>query len=279
MKLGALLLVGIWGAVAPSYELASDLTARSAEARRELGAKTGLETVESVFLLISPGGKARGAAASAVTQRVLQAYFNGRFAKRPERAVSVYLFQDATGYERYCQERWSQACGSPYGFYRPDERRIVMNIGTGLGTLTHELVHPIVESDFPGAPEWLNEGLASLFEAFTLPSSGEVHGVKNWRHPRLLRALGSTKERVEASLPHLLGLNDAQFRGESEDLNYATARYFCQWLDQRGQLWPFYQRYRDTHEQDPSGEQAFQAVTGKSLAEANQEWVRWVKRL
>jgi hypothetical protein len=281
MKVVALLFAGILGATEPSYELASDLATRSAEARRELGAKAGLEPVEGVFLLVSPGGKPRGggAAASAVTQRVLQAYFNGRFAKRPERAVSVYLFPDRAGYESYCQERWAQACGSPYGFYRPDERRIVMNIGTGLGTLTHELVHPIVESDFPGAPEWLNEGLASLFEAFTLPTSGEVHGVKNWRHPRLLRALGSAKERDAASLPHLLASSDAEFRGESEDLNYATARYFCQWLDQRGQLWPFYQRYRDTFEQDPSGELAFRAVTGKSISDANQEWVRWVKRL
>jgi hypothetical protein len=53
----------------------------------------------------------------------------------------------------------------------------------------------------------------------------------------------------------------------------------CQWLDQKGQLWPFYQRFRDNHAIDPSGEQAFQAVTGKTVADANEEWARWVKRL
>jgi hypothetical protein len=272
------LWLGVFGA-APGYELKADLAARTAEARQELGQKAAVEPVEQVFLLVTPGARGRKASASAVTKNVLQAYFNGRFAKQPERAVSVYLFPDAGSYERYCRKRWAQACGSPYGFYRPDERRIVMNAGLGIGTLTHELVHPIMESDFPQAPEWLNEGIASLFEAFTMPSPGEVHGVKNWRHPRLLQALRSQNEEQEAGLPNLFGLDDAAFRNSNEDLHYATARYLCQWLDQQGQLWPFYQRFRDGHGADPTGEKAFQAVTGKSPLEANAEWARWVKRL
>ena len=39
-------------------------------------------------------------------------------------------------------------CGTPYGVYYHADRRIVMNVGPGIGTLTHELVHPIVEADF-----------------------------------------------------------------------------------------------------------------------------------
>jgi len=139
----------------------------------------------------------------------------GRFSKRPSQAISVYLFPDAKAYEAYCQKRWAAACSSPFGFYRPDERRIVMNAGPGIGTLTHELVHPIVETDFPQAPTWLNEGIASLFEALTLPAPGQIHGVKNWRHPRLLRALGSAKERDKASLPALFAMSDDTFRGEA----------------------------------------------------------------
>lgn len=95
-------------------------------------------------------------------------------------------------------------------------------------------MHPILETDFREAPEWLNEGIAS---------------------------------------------HDSAFRNADEDLHYATARYLCQWLDERGQLWPFYQRFRDGHEADPGGERAFQAVTGKTVAEADEEWGRWVKRL
>ena len=74
-------------------------------------------------------------------------------------------------------------------------------------------------------------------------------------------------------------MSDEVFRGELEDLNYASARYFCQWLDQKDLLWPFYQRWRDNHADDPTGEKAFLAVVGKSLPEADAEWARWVQNL
>ncbi len=264
---------------AAAYDLPADVAARGEEAKRELGPRTNVQTVEGVFVLITPPGQGNSNGTALLTKQVLFAYFNGRFERRPSRAVSVYLFQGAQSYEAYCRKRWAEPCGTPFGFYRPDERRIVMNVGTGIGTLTHELVHPIVQSDFPGAPEWLNEGVASLFEALAMPEAGQTHGVKNWRHPRLLRALRSASERDQASLPRLFRLDDAGFRGPDEDLNYATARYFCQWLDQQGKLWPFYRYFRDHRERDASGEQSFVAVMGKTPAEANADWVRWVKRL
>ena len=264
---------------APPYDLESDLDARRTEAQTELGERTGTEVVEGVFLVIAPGGRGALAGSIDVTRRSLAAYFNGRFSRRPERAISVYLFPEERSYNRYCKTRWSEACSSPYGFYLHAERRIVMNVGLGVGTLTHELVHPLVESDFPRAPDWINEGIASLFEQFYLPKPGEIRGGKNWRHPRLMRGLRSKIERAHASLPALFAMSDEVFRGELEDLNYATARYFCQWLDSKDQLWPFYQRWRDNHATDPTGEKSFLAVTGKTPAEADAEWARWAQSL
>ena len=37
-------------------------------------------------------------------------------------------------------------------------------------------------------PAWINEGIASLFEHFYFSAPGEIHGAKNWRHPRLIQA-------------------------------------------------------------------------------------------
>jgi hypothetical protein len=271
-------LLGVLGATA-DYDLSADMARRSAEARQELGTRASVEAVEDVFLLVTPPGQGSLTAVQSLAKNVLAAYFNGRFSKRPSQAISVYLFPDAKPYEAYCLKRWSDPCGTPFGFYRPDERRIVINAGPGIGTLTHELVHPIVETDFPSAPEWLNEGIASLFEAFSTPAPGQIHGVKNWRHPRLLRALRSARERDKASLPALFGLDDATFRNGDEDLHYATARYLCLWLDQQGKLWPFYQRYREHHAEDPTGAASFAAIVGKTPAEANAAWSSWVKRL
>jgi len=74
----------------------------------------------------------------------------------------------------------------------------------------------------------------------------------------------------------LFGMEDATFRNASEDLHYATARYVCQWLDERGWLFPFYQRWRDATD-DPSGEKSFESVTGMTPAKAHDVWISWVR--
>jgi len=264
---------------APAYDLASDVADRQKEALEDLGARAQVAIVEDTFVVAGPGGRGALASAIDVTRRALGAYFNGRFTTRPTRAISVYLFPDAKRYGAYCKQRWQESCGSPYGFYLGAERRIVMNVGPGIGTLTHELVHPLVETDFPRAPSWINEGIASLFEQFYFAGPGEIRGGKNWRHPRLMRALRSKTERAHASLPALFAMSDEVFRGEREDLNYASARYFCQWLDQKKLLWPFYQTWRDGYAKDRTGQSAFIAVVGKTPAEADSEWAAWVRSL
>ena len=49
-------------------------------------------------------------------------------------------------------------------------------------------------------------------------------------------------------------MSDATFRDDDESLHYAMARYACQWLDERGQLWSFYRAWRDDVTDDPTGE-------------------------
>jgi hypothetical protein len=298
MKLEQRLALGVWvglcvlaasdagatppkdrGSGSPSYDLAADIAARKREAIAELGPHTDVQVVEGTFVIAAPGGRRALASAISVSQQALAAYFNGRFDKRPARAISVYLFPTAAPYDAYCKTRDGAACISPYGFYVPGDRRIVMDVAPGIGTLTHELIHPLVEADFPEAPDWLNEGIASLFEHFYFSGPGEIHGAKNWRHPRLVQALRSEQERTDASLQAIFALSDEQFRGDKEDLNYAAARYLCQWLDESEDLWPFYQRWRDHFADDRSGEKSFQAVIGKTPAEANATWRAWVLSL
>ena len=261
----------------PPYDLAADLDARKKALRAELGSKTKFEVVEGVFLIAAPTG-ALGSSA-VVTKSALAAYFNNRFARRPERAVAVLLFETAPPYEAFCKAHWGNACMTPFGFYTHDIRTVVMNVGPGIGTLTHELVHPIVETDFPKAPDWINEGIASLYEAFSLPKKGEIRGHKNFRLPGLLSALGSKTQRVHASLPALFAMTDKEFRGTREGLNYATARYFALWMDTQKKLWPFYQAWRDDCGNDPTGEKAFRKTMGKTPTELDAAWAAWVRSL
>jgi len=244
----------------------------------ELGPSVPIVT-ESPFLLAGPGWTLASLhTVTDLVHRALDALYTGRFTTHPTRPVAVYLFSSKAPYEQFCQSRFHEECMSPFGFYRPDVRTIVMNAGPGIGTLTHEIVHPLVEADFPGAPSWIDEGIASLFEAPVLPRAGEIHGAKNWRLPRLLAAIGSPKKHEAARLDALFGMSDATFRDDDETLHYAMARYACQWLDQRGKLWAFYQAWRDGKAADPTGERAFASVMGQTPAEANEAWQTWVMR-
>jgi hypothetical protein len=69
----------------------------------------------------------------------------------------------------------------------------------------------------------------------------------------------------------------ADFHAGDENLHYAMARYVCQWLDARGQLWPFYHAWRDGVTDDPAGEKAFARAVGMTPAQANESWVKWVR--
>jgi hypothetical protein len=264
----------------PPYDLRADQERRVRVSRQELGAKSVTATVSDVFVVVGPPGWQGGQFDQSVglMRSAMAGYMNGRFGTKPSRAISVYLFPNGQTYEAFCTKKYAAPCIAHFGFYEPTDRYMVMNIGLGLGTLTHEIVHPLVESDFPQAPTWLNEGIASVFEQPQIPRPGEIHGGKNWRHPRLKHALSSA-ERDAARLDRLFGMRDETFRGDGEDLHYAMARYVCQWLDERGKLWPFYQRWRDHVGDDPTGEKSFREVVGMTPAEAHVVWSKWVLAL
>src|SRR5205809_422641 len=69
-----------------------------------------------------------------------------------------------------------------YGFYRHRDHTMLMNVGTGTGTLVHELTHALIAPDFPNVPDWFNEGFASLYEQCSL-GPDTITGHENWRLP------------------------------------------------------------------------------------------------
>lgn len=260
------------------YDLEADRDRRVHAAEQDLGTRAAARKIAAPFVLAGPSSAAIHGAEPFI-EAVLGAYRNQRFGRSPERAISIYVFPAVAAYHAYCRRVYGGSeCMSRFGFYEPDERRIVMQGGAG-GTLSHELAHPFYEADFPTGPTWLNEGIASVFEQPILHPKGEIHGGKNWRLPRLLAALSSPKERAFARIDALFSMTDETFRGALESLHYATARYTCQWLDERGKLWPFYHAYRDGVAADPTGEKAFTAVVGQSPADATRSWHRWLRAL
>jgi len=253
---------------------------RAVDARRELGASARIELVADIFVVAEPSGQPGVIEdETALLARAYRALLKDGFKTGPTRAVGIYLFPSWVLYDDFCARRWGERCASPFGFYARGERLIVIDLALGDGTLTHEIVHPLVEADFPGAPTWLDEGIASLFEAPTFDAEGRIHGRTNWRLPRLLNAIGGDAERPLARIDRLFGMSNSNFRDEHESLHYALARYLCQWLDERELLWSFYRKFRDGRADDPTGSRAFSIVTGTSPTSAQPAFKAWVESL
>jgi hypothetical protein len=86
------------------------------------------------------------------------------FDAEPTEPVLILLFESRGPYARLAKKWFDQDDVPHYGFYRRRQNIMLMNVGTGTGTLVHELVHALIAPDFPAVPDWFNEGLASLYE-------------------------------------------------------------------------------------------------------------------
>jgi hypothetical protein len=205
---------------------------------------------------------------TACAKALWKQYFN----KRPDYPIRVYLFGDERTYRAYAKKLFDDTDVSYFGYFKPDEKALVMNIGTGTGTLVHEMVHALMEPDFPAAPTWFSEGLASLYEQCRVERDGLV-GLVNWRLPVLRRGL---QNKTTLPLAKLIATSRAEFLDENTGVHYAQARYLCQFMQERSVLREFYRTYRDGFKNDKTGAKALQKVFGKTVAEIEKEWLKWV---
>ncbi len=198
------------------------------------------------------------------------------FQTRPKKILDVYLFGDAASYERGVVKLTGHEPSTPYGFYSPSDGALFMNIATGGGTLVHEIVHPYVEADFPGAPPWLNEGLGSLFEQ-SAERGGHIVGLTNWRLAGLKRADEADTIPTFEKLTHY---TTTEFYGDDSGVNYAASRYLLYYLQEKRLLRDFYAQMKANQDEDPSGYRTLQKILDeKDMAAFETRWELFVAKL
>lgn len=195
------------------------------------------------------------------------------FKDRPSKLIEIWLFRNRETYLRGAKKFFGDEPDTPYGYYSPEHDAMVMNIGPGAGTLVHEVVHPYVEANFPAAPAWFNEGLASLYERPT-EKNGHIWGLPNWRLPNLKHEIIA---RTLPDMARLLGTSRDEFYTAAFDA-YAYARYLLLYLQDQGKLTAFYQKFV-ADKDDPTGRAALEAVLGEKLETFEPRWRRWVVAL
>ncbi|HSJ99616.1 MAG TPA: hypothetical protein VK932_00190 [Kofleriaceae bacterium] len=263
------------GALAPSLPAAAEptedeLKARKAELEKKLKGQGFTVVVERPFVIVGDEGaatvKSRATGFLRWTVKLLEKDF---FAKRPDKIIEVWLFRNEKTYRAGAKKHFGDEPETPYGYYSPTADALVMNIGPGAGTLSHELVHPYFEANFPNGPSWFNEGLASLYER-PIEKGGHIWGLPNWRLPNLKRQL---RAKTLPSIPTLLQTTRDGFYSADYD-SYAFARYLVLYLQEKGKLRDFYRKFvADT--KDPTGQAAMEDVLGEKLDTFEPKWRKW----
>jgi hypothetical protein len=194
------------------------------------------------------------------------------FQRDPEEIIDIWLFRDNTSYTNHAQLLFHEMPTSPFGYYSEAHYALIMNIGTGGGTLVHELVHPFMQANFPACPVWFNEGLASLYEA-SVEKHSQIRGLINWRLKGLEQAI---KQGKLVSFQKLTSMTAAEFYGgDTYSQHYAQARYLCYYLQEKGLLVKFYHEFVAAAKEDPTGYATLKRVLGEKDMEAF--GARWQK--
>lgn len=167
-----------------------------------------------------------------------------------------------------------------------------------VGTILHELFHMLVRSNFGDIPQWLDEGVASLYEV-SGRRGDRYYGQDNWRRKALdsvWRLRPSLRELIRSEWflyddpRHVTAfetMNDGgsyhdQGAGRRQAAMMAVARYFAMYLEQRGELTTVYRAVRDRGLVELEGDARDHAVAlvertlgGRSIEEVDAAFVRW----
>jgi hypothetical protein len=207
-------------------------------------------------------------------RRLKQAYFS----QDPDHVITIWLFKDKTSYDQNVVDIFRRRPHTPFGYYSPWDKALVMNIDTGGGTLVHEIVHPFIAANFPDCPSWLNEGLGSLYEQCH-DNNGHIWGRTNWR----LRGLQEAIKDEEYDMPtfeDLCSTTTREFYDDDPGTNYAQARYLLYYLQQQGLLRKYYHEFLRSVKDDPTGYETLKRTLGEDDMEAFQKkWTEYVLEL
>jgi hypothetical protein len=207
--------------------------------------------------------------------RAVDCFYNDYFSAKPTELTTIFLFKDDNSYRYWAKKLYGDDDLSRFGYYKPSEKTMLMNINTGTGTLVHEMTHALVRYDFPDIPSWFNEGLGSLYERCSL-NDNQILGYVNWRLPALQDAIN---DKSYTSLDKLTKTDYEVFYGDRSDVNYSQARYLCMYLQEKRILKDYYRLFRDSYKNDNTGKTQLEKITGKTIANLDEDYVKWVMTL
>ncbi|HSL70970.1 MAG TPA: hypothetical protein VK864_12060 [Longimicrobiales bacterium] len=206
---------------------------------------------------------------------------------RPEQLLTIYLADS--------KARMSALAARVHGIkvnelsigysFRNDLSMVAIVPAEVYGTLAHELFHLLVRREFGDVPPWLDEGFAALYEVSRVRADGQVEGLHNWRG-RVLEFMGPNF----VPLADLLSADWNRFDAQGHDVdrqatNYAKARYFALYLQERGELAKVYRSFRERDVlalKELPGTDAvhrIEQLLGAPIAAIDADFMAWFRKL
>ena len=192
----------------------------------------------------------------------------------PDQYITLYLVPDIDSIQVIADKvHGLDVSPSTLGYsFQDDLSAVGMIRGTGTGTLMHELFHLLVRASFGDIPQWLDEGIASLYEVSAERGPRYV-GLPNWRG-RVLGGAGDLRPSLQSVISSpwfAFDRTDGQESGwmmsaERAAVHLATARYLALYLQEKGQLRNVFEAFKT---RDPGAaddpEQAAVAIVAQRL--------------
>lgn len=210
----------------------------------------------------------------------------------PDRYLTIYLLPDIPSVQRVADRvHGLNVSPSTLGYtYQDDLSTVAMIRGAQGGTLLHEVFHLVVRANFGDVPQWLDEGVASLYEVSNR-NGDTFRGLPNWRG-EVLRAFRREAPKLDQlvaspwfSFDRADAAGDArwdqEYSAEAVAAHLATARYFVLYLQDQGLLGKVYQAFQA---RDPGADadpglasvRLVETATGRPIATLQSDYDAWL---
>ena len=200
------------------------------------------------------------------------------FKNNPENIIDIWILKNRAEYIKFNHALLNSTSRDDVaGYYMKDKNALVLDITTGIGTIVHEMVHAFMDNNFPDAPAWFDEGLASLYEGLISDNQG-IKGDLNWRLPLLKQTIRADKLN---SFKRLTDMNATEFyNNQTVSINYAQARYIFYYLQEKGLLTKFYQTALANIKKDPTCYESLKHILDKKdMKKFTKEWEKYILEL
>ena len=138
--------------------------------------------------------------------------------------------------------------------------------------LTHAFHHAIMDADGQDHAIWIQEGLATLFEACAVGHDGNMF-FSNDRHFDVMNAITQDNLDTWQQLFH----SDTHEFHHLPRQRYAHVRSIFEYFHSEGKLADWWNTYREHASVDPTGILATETVFGKSIDFIELDWLNWCK--